>query len=65
MVEVQHLQVVVDSLVQSHQAAQVLMERQVLLVVSGVKTVVIHQTLVMEVMQEQRYSPLDLQSQVQ
>ena len=57
--------VVVDSLVQLHQVAQVLMERQVLLVVSGVKTVVIHQTLVMEVMQEQRYSPLDLQSQVQ
>ena len=62
---VQHLQVVVDLLVQLRQVVQVLMEKQVRLVVSGVKMVVIHQTQVMGVMQEQRYSPLDLQSQVQ
>ena len=65
VVEVLHLQVVVDLLAQLRQVAQVLMEKQVRLVVSGVKMVVIHRTQVMGVMQEQRYSPLDFQSQVQ
>ena len=63
MVEVQHLVVVVDLLVQLLLVAQVLMEKQVLLVVSGVKMVVIHQILVMVVMQEQRSLPLAFQLQ--
>ena len=63
MVEVQHLVVVVDLLVQLHQVAQETQERQVLQVVSGVLQVVIHQTQVMVVMQVQRLHPLEFQLQ--
>ena len=63
--QVQHLVVVVDLLVQLQQVVLEIQERQVLQVVSGVLQVVIHQTQVMGVIQEQRFILLVLLSQVQ